>query len=405
LNRNVRQQAVDILVAVLSEGTKADMLLERAAATLADTRDRGLLRELVYGVLRRYFSLEVDASRYVQAKPEDDVRLALLVGTYQIRHLRLPVHAAVHATVEAVKHSRHARAAGLVNAVLRRVADSDPPAKLKPHQRAELPQWLYAAWRDGFGAERAAQIAAVFQAVPELAVAVLDGDRDAWIRDAHHLGIEATPGELSAQAVLLPASTDVAGLPGYEDGRFTVMDQAAQYAALALDVRPGDKVLDLCAAPGGKTALLARRHPDAEVTAVELSAARIPRLEENLARLKAANVTVQQADATALAFDAASFDAILLDAPCSASGVIRRHPDAKFIHDKASVVRHADLQKRMVAEALRVLKPDGRLVYAVCSIHPEENEWVVKDFRELQSSERLFPSESHDGFFIARLGK
>jgi 16S rRNA (cytosine967-C5)-methyltransferase len=402
---DVRQQAVDILVAVLSEGAKADMLLERAASTFDDGRDRGLLRELVYGVLRRYFSLEVDASRYMQAKPEDFVRLALLVGTYQIRHLRLPVHAAVHATVEAVKQSKHAKAAGMVNAVLRRVAENDPPAKLKPHQRAELPQWLYAAWRDGFGAERTAEIAAVFRDVPPLTVAVLDGDRDAWIRAVHAEGIEATPGELSNHAVLLPASTDVAGLPGYADGRFTVMDQAAQYAALALDVHPGDKVLDLCAAPGGKTALLARLHPESEVTALELSAARLPRLQENLARLKATNVHVEQGDATALAHADDTFDAILLDAPCSASGVIRRHPDAKFIHDRDSVVRHAELQKRMVAEALRVLKPGGRLVYAVCSIHPEENEWAVANTPGLQSSERLFPSESHDGFFIARLGK
>jgi 16S rRNA (cytosine967-C5)-methyltransferase len=402
---DVRQQAVAVLVGILADGSKADALLERAASNLADARDRGLLRELVYGVLRRYFSLEADASRYIQAKPDDYVRLALLVGAYQIRHLRLPVHAAVHATVEAVKHSRHARAAGFVNAVLRRVAESDPPAKLKPHQRVELPQWLFADWRDGFGAERVAEIAEVFRSVPPLSVAVLDGDRDGWIAAVHALGIEATAGELAKQAVLLPAYIDVTALPGYSEGRFTVMDQAAQYAALALEVRAGDKVLDLCAAPGGKTALLARVHPGTEITAVELSAARIPRLEENLKRLQAGNVSVQRGDATALAFADGSFDAILLDAPCSASGVIRRHPDAKFIHDKASVARHAELQKRMVAEALRVLKSGGRLIYAVCSIHPAENEQVVEGLAELQSTERLFPTDSHDGFFIAHLTK
>lgn len=401
----MRQEAIDILVAVLTEKAKADGLLERAAQGLADGRDRGLLRELVYGVLRRYFSLEADASRYIQAKPEDFVRLALLVGSYQIRHLRLPVHAAVHATVEAVKRSGQAKAAGMVNAVLRRVAESEPPARLKPYQRAELPQWLYATWRDAFGAERIADIAAVFQELPPLSVAVLDGDRQTWIEAVRGEGIEAGPGELGAHAVLLPASTDVAALPGYGEGRFTVMDQAAQYAALALDIGAGDRVLDLCAAPGGKTALLARLHPGSPVTAVELSAARIPRLTENLERLKADNVTVQQADATALPFADGTFDAVLLDAPCSASGVIRRHPDAKFIHDRDSVARHAALQKKMLAEALRVLAPGGRLVYAVCSIHPEENERVVEGFAELGSAERLFPSLSHDGFFIARLHK
>ena len=148
----MRRQAIDILVAVLADRAKADGMLERAAADLGDARDRALLRELVYGVLRRYFSLEADASRYIQARPDEDVRLALLVGSYQIRHMRVPVRAAVHATVEAVKRSKHAKAAGFVNAVLRRVAASEPPARLKPNQRAELPQWLYPAWRDAFGA-------------------------------------------------------------------------------------------------------------------------------------------------------------------------------------------------------------------------------------------------------------
>lgn len=403
MTTKVRQLAVEILVGVLTEGAKADVLVERAGSKLADARDRGLLRELVYGVLRHYFSLEADASRFIQAKPDEYVRLALLVGTYQIRLLRLPVHAAVHATVEAVKHSSQARAAGMVNAVLRRVAASEPPARLKPNQRAELPQWLYAAWRDGFGADKVASIADLFQSVPPLSVAVLDGDRDAWIEAVYALGIDATAGELSAQAVLLPAGTEVAALPGYAAGRFTVMDQAAQVAALALEVHPNDRVLDLCAAPGGKTALLARGHPDTQITAVELSAARLPRLEANLARLQGVNVSIRQGDATALEFADGAFDAVLLDAPCSASGVIRRHPDAKFIHDKASVARHAELQKKMVAEALRVLRPGGRLVYAVCSIHPEENEQVVGGVAGLQSTERLFPGETHDGFFIARL--
>jgi len=164
-------------------------------------------------------------------------------------------------------------------------------------------------------------------------------------------------------------------------------------------------VVDLCAAPGGKTALLARVHPEVAVEAVELNEKRIPRLKENMERLKAGNVTIRQGDALVLPYEDGAVDAILLDAPCSASGVIRRHPDAKFIHDQQSVAFHADLQKRMVAEALRVLKPGGRLVYAVCSIHPEENEQVVEGVAGLQSAERLFPTEEHDGFFIARLTK
>lgn len=401
---NIRALAVETLDRILNKKQKADEALHYLMTEIVEAgRDRHLLHELVYGVLRHYFSLETDFSRFLKQKPDEFARLALFVGAYQIRYMRVPVHAAVSETVGAVK-VQYPKDAGMVNAVLRKVADSEPPAKLKPYQRAELPNWIYASWRDVFGADVVVAIAEANLRKPELALAIFD-DRDAWIQQALDAGFEAKAGELSDSAALLPAGTDVTALPGFDAGAFTVMDQAAQQAALALDVPEGGKVLDLCAAPGGKTALLARRHPGSQVTAVELSEKRIPRLEENLERLKASNVTVVQGDATSLEFADDFFDAILLDAPCTASGVIRRHPDAKFIHDHDSVVRHAELQKRMVAEALRVLKPGGQLVYAVCSIHPEENEQVVEGCSALQSCERLFPTETHDGFFVARLAR
>lgn len=400
---NIRAAAITALDRILNHGHKADDLLNRDMIELEDVRDRHFLHELVYGVLRRFFTLEADFSRFLKQKPEDSARFALFIGSYQLRYMRVPTHAAVGETVEAVK-GLDARASGMVNAVLRRVADAEPPARFKPYQRSELPQWMFASWRDAFGVEAVEAIAAVHPVRPDLCVAVFE-DRSGWMQQAVAAGFDVREGARSACAVLLPGGTDVAALPGYDTGAFTVMDQAAQYAALALDVQPGERVLDLCAAPGGKTALLARMHPDAEVIAVELSERRIPRLQENLARLKTDNVTIQQGDATALPFEDDYADAILLDAPCTASGVIRRHPDAKFIHDAASVARHAALQKKMLAEALRVLRPGGRLVYAVCSIHPQENEQVVEGFTGLQSSERLFPSETHDGFFIARFVK
>lgn len=400
---NIRTFAIESLDRILNRKQKADDVLNRQMADLQEARDRHFLHELVYGVLRHYFTLETDFSRFLKQKPSDLARLALFVGSYQIRHMRVPLHAAVGETVEAIK-GVDIKAAGMVNAVLRKVADAEPPAKFKPYQRNELPQWMFASWRDAFGIEAVEQMATVHLARPDLCLAVF-ADRGDWMERAETAGFEARAGELSDIAVLLPAGTDVTVLPGFEEGEFTVMDQAAQHAALSLDVPAGGRVLDLCAAPGGKTALLARRHAASEVIAVELSEKRIPRLEENLKRLKAENVTVVPGDATSLKFAADSFDAILLDAPCTASGVIRRHPDARFIHDREGVARHAELQKRMVAEALRVLKPGGRLVYAVCSIHPEENEQVVENFSGLQSSERLFPSETHDGFFVAHLSR
>ena len=401
---NIRAFAVDSLDRILNRGRKADEVLNHLMAeVIEEQRDCHLLHEMVYGVLRHYFSLQADFSRYLKQKPDEFARLALFIGTYQIRHMRVPVHAAVSETVDAVK-PRDPKAAGMINAVLRKVADSEPPTKLKPYQRVELPNWIYASWRDAFGVEVVQSIAEVNLNKPELTIAVFN-DRDAWMQRASDAGLDVKGGALSPYAVILPSGTSVIDLPGFAEGEFQVMDQAAQAAVLALDVKAGDRVLDLCAAPGGKSALLARIHSEIEIMAVELSEKRMPRLQENLDRMKVHHVTVIQGDATALNLADGSVDAILLDAPCTASGVIRRHPDVKFIHDQASVARHAELQKRMVAEALRVLKPGGRLVYAVCSIHPQENEQVVEGFAELQSCERLFPSEHHDGFFIARYVK
>jgi 16S rRNA (cytosine967-C5)-methyltransferase len=183
------------------------------------------------------------------------------------------------------------------------------------------------------------------------------------------------------------------------------MDQAAQAAVLALSVHSGDTVLDVCAAPGGKSGLLAHMHTQARIIAVERDSRRLLRLRENLARLQAHHVTVVQGDATALAMPDASVDAVLLDAPCTASGIIRRHPDAKFLHGPDDVMRHAVLQRVMLVEALRVLRPGGHLLYAVCSIHGAENERVVEDMAGLQQMQRLLPDQQHDGFFFAVIRK
>ncbi|MDX8396435.1 MAG: transcription antitermination factor NusB [Mariprofundaceae bacterium] len=401
---NIRALAIEVLYQVFEHQNKASVMLDKTLTRYAiEDRNRGLLHELVYGVLRRYFSLEADFSRYLKQKPDEKARLALLIGAYQIRHMRIPAHAAVGETVEAVKvHSE--KASGMVNAVLRKVANNDPPSKLKPHQRAELPKWMYAKWRDAFGAEQVQAFCESLKETPDLCVAVFT-DRETWIKEARAMGLSAVVGELSPYAVLLPAGSHVPSLPRFEQGAFVVMDQAAQAAVMALEIpKPDAVILDVCAAPGGKTVLLAHRFPDAKIIAVELNAKRIPRLEENLARLNCKNVNLLQADALNLPLPNKFADVILLDAPCSASGVLRRHPDAKFLHASEAIDGLSKLQKCMVDESLRVLNETGQLVYAVCSIHPEENEQVILAYVDAKF-QRLYPSQKHDGFFFSRLIK
>lgn len=371
------------------------------AEVQCDEKDRRLLHELVYGVLRRFYSLEADFSRFCKAKPDAIAQCALLLATYQIRHMRIPSHAAVSETVAAMDKLKP-KAKGFVNAVLRRVAENESPKKLKPHQRAELPKWIYNNWRDAFGAEQVLEFSEVLKQTPPLCLAVFE-DREGWIAQVQAMGINAEAGVLSPYAVLLMTGNDVMSLPGFDEGRFTVMDQAAQAAVMALQLsRPDALIVDLCAAPGGKTALLSKRFPQASIIAVELNEKRIPRLCENLQRLQCRNVTIIRADAGKLPLGNKSVDAVILDAPCSASGILRRHPDARFLHDGSEVEKLALVQQLLLQEAIRVAKNDAGLVYAVCSINPEENEQVLAGV-EVMKSERLFPSSTYDGFFFASI--
>lgn len=398
----VRKAAIECLTKTLFDSNKADIAMQYAGQYF-QIRERKLLHEYVYGVLRRYYSLEADFSRFCKSKPDNTAYAALAVGTYQLRHMRVPTHAAVSETVSAMQQL-NPKAAGFVNAVLRRVAENEPPKKLKPNQRAELPKWMYAQWRDAFGADVVQSFCHALQQPPKLSLAVFVGRHD-WIAQAQDLGLEAEVGQLSPFAVLLPTGTDVTALPGYEQGDFTVMDQAAQAAVMSLDLATDSDqlIIDVCAAPGGKTALLAHRFPKARIIAVELNAKRLPRLQENLERLHCSHVEVVQGDALQLALKDHCADAVFLDAPCSASGILRRHPDAKFLHDAANVEVLSSIQRRMIHQSLRLLKPGSKMIYAVCSIHPQENEQVLSNLDGVSAAQRLFPDTQHDGFFHATI--
>jgi len=397
----VRHRAIQVLVEIFSYQRKSDVAIEKYSIDL-EPRDRALLHELILGVLRRFFSLEADFSRFLKQKPDMEARMCLFIGTYQIRHMRIPSHAAVSECVDAIKFFQP-KAAGMVNAVLRKITAQEPPKTLKPHQRAELPKWMYASWRNHWGAEITQDFCQALQHQPQLSLAVFD-DRETWIHLAQQQGHSAEIGELSPFAVILGTGTHVPSLPQFEQGGFQVMDQAPQHAVMALDMPTPGIILDICAAPGGKSSLLAHRFPTSHIIAIERNQKRIPRLQENLQRLNAKQAHILQADAIHLPMPDQSVDAIMLDAPCSASGILRRHPDAKFSHDEHAIQLLANQQKIMLEEALRVLKTGGTLIYAVCSIHPQENEQVIAGHNIIQQK-RLYPNHMHDGFFWAEIRK
>jgi 16S rRNA (cytosine967-C5)-methyltransferase len=369
-----RRIAAEILEAVLRRHRPLDEQLEERAqpalATLAD-RDRALVRALVATVLRRLGSLRHLIGRLLErGLPADAPRVesALLIGAAQILWLEVPDHAAVDLAVRLVQADRRdARYAGLVNAVLRRVA-RDGAQLLAGLDSAALdtPDWLMARWLRNYGADTAHAIALANGREPALDLTVKD--------DAAHWATALGGLVLPTGSVRALVHGQVASLPGYGDGAWWVQDAAAALPARLLgDVR-GRSVADLCAAPGGKTAQLAAA--GARVVAVDRAPARLDRLRQNLARLHLAAATVA-ADVTD--WQARPFDAVLLDAPCSSTGTIRRHPDIPWLKREADVAALAALQRRLIARAVELTKPGGLLVYCTCSLEPEEGIDVVRD--------------------------
>jgi len=346
-----REIAFDLLTAVLDRRRPLEEALEAAAP--AESRDRAAAHRLAAAVLRRLGSLDAVLEPFLARAPPDGVRHVLRLGAAGLLLLATPPHAAVATAVALARSRRLTPFAGLVNAVLRRVSDAGPAAlDGLDGPRLDTPAWLWASW--GAGAR---------------AIAEAHG-HEAPLDLTLRPGVEPPPGAilLPTGSARLPAGTRVLDLPGFDAGAFWVQDAAAALPAALLHVRPGERVADLCAAPGGKTAQLAAS--GARVSAVERDAFRLRRLHENLARLQL-EVEVVQADAAAWT-PPALFDAVLLDAPCSATGTIRRHPDVARLKRPRDVADMAAGQDRLLAAAAGMLRPGGRLVYAVCSLQPEE---------------------------------
>ncbi len=346
-----RAVAVEILTGILGEGR----MLEDVADLGLPPADRARALRLAASVLRWLEPVDKLLDRQLRKAPPLMVRNVLRLAVVE-RALGAPAHGVVNAAVEIVRQSkRTAHLSGLVNAVLRALPETDVLAGLPPQK---LPRWLRQPLVHGWGREVVTAIEAVHATEPPL---------DLTLRP----GLPAPEGELLPTGSLrLREAGQVSALPGYAEGGWWVQDAAAAMPARLLDVKAGERVLDLCAAPGGKTLQLASA--GASVTALDISGPRMARVEANLART-GLQATCVVADALQWQPDA-PFDAILLDAPCSATGTIRRHPDLPFVKDGSEVHGLAALQSTLIDRALGWLKPGGRLVFATCSLLAEEGE-------------------------------
>ncbi|WP_428395281.1 transcription antitermination factor NusB [Lichenicoccus sp.] len=349
-----REIAYDILVVVLHRRGSLEDALERADAAVP-ARDRAAAHRLAATVLRRLGTLDAVLRPWLSRTPPQEVQLLLLLGAAQVLFLQTPAHAAVGTIVDLARARRLAAFSGLVNAVLRRVADTGVAALDGLDQaRLDVPAWLWASWGR--------------QARPVAEALRHEAPLDLTLREGAPIpqgGVRLANG-----SVRLPAGTRVVELPGYEAGAFWVQDAAATLPVRLLAPRPGERIVDLCAAPGGKTAQLAAS--GAQVTAVDRDPARLARLRQNLERLRLP-ATVIEADATTWR-PTALFDAVLLDAPCSATGTIRRHPDVRHTRSASDLPPLLAAQDRLIAAAAAMLRPGGRLLYAVCSMQREEGE-------------------------------
>ena len=367
---NARIAAAELLIAVLEDGRALEDALDQTQSyNRLEGRDRAFARALATAGLRRLGSINAVLSQMLQRPLPDTAshaRALLHIGATQLLVLGTPAHAAVGETVEAANQLSKARGfAKLMNAVLRRVSreGAEMMAALPPG--ADLPAWLYTRWRATYG-EAAPQIADALLNEPPLDISV-KGDVEEW---AHRLFGVVTP----TGSIRLTEHAPVDSLAGFKEGAWWVQDAAAALPAKLLGDMRGLRVLDLCAAPGGKTLQLAAA--GAHVTAVDKSDARLKRLRENLARTK---LQAEVICADALTFSAEPFDAVLLDAPCTSTGTLRRHPDVAWLRRPTDVRQLAELQSALVASAAKLLKPGAPLIYAVCSLEPEEGEGVVAE--------------------------
>jgi 16S rRNA (cytosine967-C5)-methyltransferase len=394
----VRLAAVRALLALDRGATTMAAEMERARASVEAARDRGLLLEIVAGTLRWRNALDFlleRASRRPVATLDAQVRAVLRAGAYQLVHLeRVPAHAIVHESVEIARQLGHVRASGFVNAVLRRLSRTtaplstlpavpDDPAQLTAALRyltitLSHPEWLVGRWLDRYGFDATRAMCAFNNQSPELTVRSIAGlDRDRLMEALTAAGARAEPAAFLTDSVRLAAGT-LGRLPADLRASIMVQEEASQIVAHALDVGPSDRVLDACAAPGGKTIVIGAHLADAGLlVAADRRPGRVALLRATLRQMRV-RASVVTLDGTRPLPFGPIFDRVLVDVPCSGLGTVRRDPDVKWTRTEEDLLRFGDVQLAIARNAAGAVAPGGALVYATCSTEPEENERVVQ---------------------------
>jgi 16S rRNA (cytosine967-C5)-methyltransferase len=423
-----RAAAARAVAEVLAGRSLAEVLPAPAVAE----RDRALVAELVYGACRWFHRLDFFLARLLQRplKPrEAELRALLLIGLYQLVQTRVATHAAVDETVAASRALGKDWAAGLVNGVLRTFlrdrASLEAAADADPAAAYAHPAWLVRRLQDAWPEHWRAVLHAGNTRPPmTLRVNRLRGSTADYVSRLAEAGVAASAVDAVPSAVVLEQPVDVARLPGFDEGDVSVQDAGAQLAAPLLDPQPGAAVLDACAAPGGKTGHLLEWCPQARVTAVDVDARRLDRVRENLDRLGLeARLACGDAERPAGEWAADRYDRILLDVPCTATGVIRRHPDIKLLRRAPDVDELVARQARILDAVWPLLRPGGILLYVTCSLLPDENHQQIDRFLGRRPDARALPidaawgraagagrqilsgEQGMDGFFYARVGR
>ena len=433
-----REQALAVLVEA-ERGSFASALIEQARGEF-DARDSAFILELVYGVLRNRLRIDWILDRF-SAKPvastDDNTRNILRLGAYQLLFLdKVPASAAVNTATELAK--MHGKKQSYVNGLLRNIERSKeklplpdaPDAAKRLSLLYSHPEWLVKRWTKRVGVEQTEEVLRNNNKPAPLVARTntLRGTREELVQLLGSQGASVRRTTFSPSGIEILSSPGMTTLPAFREGRFLVQDEAAQLVGFILSPLPGETVLDACAAPGGKAMHLAEQmHDQGEVVALESDAQRIGRIAENSGRLGISIVKPVRGDAST--FRAGSYDRVLIDAPCSGLGVLRRHPDGRWTKKEGTIRERAVLQEKILENCSRLLKPGGVLVYATCTTEPEENENIVRSFLSRNAGFTLDDPHPHlpgeaaklvgddlffrtfpaapdmDGFFAARIVK